>query len=105
MTKTEAQIQAKIIRLTNSVLRRGAPKDTGNLAYNSIRISKTGRNSWVIYVDENIAPYMKYTNENWNNFRPPLQGKKNPNEKWWNKNADKFAQRLAKSLGGKIVDK
>lgn len=102
MTKTEAQIQAKIIRLTNSVLRRGAPKDTGNLAYNSIRISKTGRNSWVIYVDENIAPYMKYTNENWNNFRPPLQGKKNPNEKWWDRSSKIFLNRLARELGGKL---
>ena len=61
-------------------LRKHAPKDTGNLAYNAIKYEFIG-NTCKIYVDEAIAPYMPYTNEPW--VSPRWHGKKNPNEKWF----------------------
>jgi hypothetical protein len=61
-------------------IRKRAPKDTGNLAYNSIRYEWKG-NKFIIYVDENIAPYMPFTNEPWIHER--WNGKPNPNEAWW----------------------
>ena len=62
-------------------IRKQAPKDTGNLAYNAIQVVYIN-NVIKIYVEKNIAPYMLYTNEPW--ISPKWNGKKNPNEAWWN---------------------
>lgn len=61
-------------------LQKCAPKDTGNLAYNAIKYEFIGK-TCKIYVDEAIAPYMPFTNEPW--ISPKWNGKKNPNEKWF----------------------
>ena len=84
-------------------IRDSAPIRTGNLRYNAMtyEILKTRAN---IYVDEKIAPYMKYTNENWNNFRPPLYGKQNPNEGWWDRAAHDAVYVLANMLGGTVTE-
>ena len=62
-------------------VRKRAPYDTGNLSTNGVRYMWQGKDTFVIYVDESIAPYMPYTNEPW--ISPRWHGKKNPNEAWW----------------------
>ena len=63
-----------------------APKDTGNLAYNAIKLVQVSEDHIKIYVDcdfkTGIAPYMVYTNEPW--LSEKWRGKQNPNEHWWN---------------------
>ena len=58
-----------------------APIDTGNLRYNAIQYEYLGDFKFAIYVNEDIAPYVYYTNEPWVADR--WQGAKNPNEAWW----------------------
>jgi len=58
----------------HTALVANAPKDTWNLALNSIRIVQEA-GSWYIVIGGEIAPYAVYTNEPW------LRGK-NPNEGW-----------------------
>jgi hypothetical protein len=58
------------------------PIDTGNLRYNAVRLTLVDMNTIKITVDENIAPYMVYTNEPW--ISPRWNGRQNPNEHWWN---------------------
>lgn len=87
------------------------PYDTGNLS-ESIKVEREG-NTFAIYVNvgnedtrrghaEGEAPYMKYTNEPWSNFAPPLRGKENPNEGWWERYADFVAHKIAELLGGTL---
>lgn len=76
---TERQFRQVCARAVRQ-LRRLAPKDTGNLANNAIKYEFIG-NTCKIYVDEAIAPYMPFTNEPW--ISPKWNGKKNPNEKWF----------------------
>lgn len=85
-------------------IRNVAPIDTGNLRYNAIRYEFVDEKTCKIYVDESIAPYMKYTNESWDNFAPPLQGKKNPNEKWWeNKALPSVVRAIEELLADKFI--
>lgn len=75
------RIESAFFRAVNT-LRKLAPKDTGNLAFNAIKGEWSDENTYHIYVDENIAPYMVYTNEPW--ISSYWRGKQNPNEHWWN---------------------
>lgn len=91
-----------------------APKDTGNLAFNSIKYKWVGKSKFVIYVDvgdtdafvqgqkydKGVAPYMPFTNEKW--ISPKWNGKQNPNENWWNNAIVYIINYIAKSLGGKL---
>jgi hypothetical protein len=62
------------------VLKLLAPKDTGNLSANAIRIVQVAPNEWNIIIGGELAPYALYTNEPWISAR---WGKKvNPNEGW-----------------------
>lgn len=63
------------------IIRERAPRDTGNLADNGVRYVWEDEETFTIYIDESIAPYMPYTNEPW--ISPKWNGKKNPNEAWW----------------------
>ena len=74
---------------------------TGNLAFNAFQYEIT-KDEIVIYVNEDIAPYMPYTNEPW--LSPYWNGKKNPNEGWWQRFVDEFAHRLAVKLNGSIEE-
>lgn len=47
-----------------------------------------------------IAPYVPYTNEPW--ISPKWNGKKNPNEGWWDRFVAEFTKRLANKLKGVI---
>lgn len=57
-------------------------KSRGNLKEFGVKF-ELGQEEAHLYIDEKIAPYMKYTNEPWYNFAPPLFGKENPNEFWF----------------------
>lgn len=63
------------------IIRERAPRDTGNLADNGVKFVWEDENTFTIYIDETQAPYMPYTNEPW--ISPKWNGKKNPNEAWW----------------------
>lgn len=78
-----------------------APFDTGNLRENAIRYEWRDNKTFVIYVDQNIAPYMPYTNEPWTAER--WKGKKNPNEAWWQGAVEAIAEVMAIELNGKLT--
>lgn len=81
-------------------LKKRAPYDTGNLSINSIKFVREGKNKIVIYVDEKIAPYMPYTNEPW--ISPKWNGKKNPNEGWWDNGAKIVVDYILKRTKGEV---
>lgn len=83
-----------------NTLRELAPKDTGNLAYNAIKVAFKDKDTCVIHVDERIAPYMPFTAFPWTS--PKWNGKKNPNEGWWERAAEVIARQLAKELKGEL---
>jgi hypothetical protein len=64
-----------------SIIRERCPRDTGNLADHGVKFIWEDKDTFTIYVDEGEAPYMPYTNEPW--ISPKWNGKKNPNEAWW----------------------
>ena len=84
------------------LLRLLAPKDTGTLAFDSIRIEWNGKNEARIYVDKEIAPYMPYTNEPWVADR--WNGKQNPNEAWWQNAIKQIIEQLNDEFGGTTVE-
>lgn len=100
MEETLKKIQA-VVNTIVSMIRQAAPKDTGNLAYNSVRQQRDGEGRWEIYVDMNIAPYMPYTNEPW--IAPKWNGKKNPNEAWWDNVCESAIKYAERALGGKVT--
>lgn len=95
-------------------LRKKAPKDTGNLAYNAIKYRWVASNEFEIYVDvgdidafvagekyqKGVAPYMPFTNEKW--ISPHWNGRKNPNENWWNNAIEYLIAYIANALGGEL---
>jgi hypothetical protein len=94
--------RAKFRRFCNDFvkeLRKIAPYDTGNLSKNAIRFVFEGETA-KIYVDMNIAPYMPYTNEPW--VSPKWNGKKNPNEAWWNNAIPTILNKLLPKYNGDL---
>ena len=78
------------------------PYDSGNLCTKALKIEFTdGGNECRIYVDEAIAPYMPFTNEPWKDAR--WNGKKNPNEYWWDELAEIIAVKIETILGDKLI--
>lgn len=78
------------------------PYDTGNLKLNAIKGKWINKTTYRIWVDEEVADYMKYTNENWTQFSPPLQGKQNPHENWWKEACNFVAHFISDKTGGKV---
>lgn len=75
------------------------PYDTGNMALASFKGQWFGKNKFRIYFDENIAPYVYYTNERWNKGR-------NPHENWIeNKLIPFLTYFIAKRLNAERVGK
>lgn len=96
-----AAIDAKIVVVLNKakdLLQTLTPIDTGNMRYNGVRLMPMGPGHWRLIVDENLAPYVPYTNEKW--ISPKWRGKKNPNENWWNEAIEKVILLIAADLGG-----
>ena len=56
--------------------------------------------TFMIKIDLAKAPYMPYTNEPW--LAKRWNGKKNPNEGWWENAVKKVVEYLAQALGGEI---
>jgi hypothetical protein len=98
---TQNQFEKLCMNLVQWVRIR-APRDTGNLEDNGVRFEWIDDGTFVIYVDEKIAPYMKYTNENWDLFKAPLHGKKNPNEAWWQDAIRICLEQIQSAYGGEI---
>lgn len=96
---TDADFKAAC-ELVFETIRQMAPYDTGNLARNAIKLEFVSGKVARIYVSETIAPYMPYTNEPW--ISPHWNGKKNPNEGWFDASADLIAQSISDLLGGKL---
>lgn len=106
------KVELAIIAALNYVRENMTPHDTNNLRYNALKM-RTLEDGWEIYVDDangdtrvkqkGIAPYMKYTNENWSQFQPPLQGKQNPNEKWWQRACEYIIKSVSNTLGGVLT--
>lgn len=96
MMKTREE---KVPRRPTAVLKHPEALWTGNLKYNALKVMQAP-NGMLIYVDQNIAPYMPYTNEKW--ISPKWKGAKNPNENWWENMCKDFVKDLAKELKGKV---
>ena len=71
---------------------------TGNMRYNATVCTQTGADEITLQIDESIAPYVVYTNEPW--LSPKWNGKKNPNEKWFEMATKLFIEELSRQLGG-----
>lgn len=87
----------KLCKECEAILRAAAPYKTGNLRYNAIKIEMPSPNTCRLYVDEEIAPYMKYTNEPWKTG-------KNPNEGWFDKAAEQIAMHIARRVKGALKE-
>lgn len=96
---TQGEFSA-VCDLALQTLKELAPYDTGNLAHNAVRLEFISPNEALLYVDEKIAPYMPYTNEPW--VSPYWNGKKNPNEGWFDAAAELVAEVVAKFSRGEI---
>ena len=86
-------------RRPTAVLKHPNAPVTGNLKYNALKVLKIP-NGVYVYVNDNIAPYVPYTNERW--ISPKWKGAKNPNEHWWENMTKKFIDDLASELGGTV---
>ena len=102
MDKTLLDKIDRVVKAEVVYLRSQTPYRSGNLRTHGVTMRRVANNVWEIYIDVDQAPYMKYTNENWNQFRPPLQGKKNPNEGWWNRVCEEVMDRMARILGAQL---
>jgi len=96
---TRQNIIDAVIQTVEELRKDYVPRDTGNMAFNSLKYKVEG-NFIVVYVDTNIAPYVPYTNEPW--ISPKWNGKKNPNQDWWDVFANEFIQRFNTRLRGTI---
>lgn len=93
----------QFVKICEEVLeefRKLAPRDTGRLAYDAIKMEFPDDKTCTIYVNEEIAPYMPFTNEPW--ISPKWHGKKNPNENWWDKAAKTLAKMIAERAKGVV---
>ena len=91
--------EEKVPRRPTAVLKHPEALWTGNLKYNALKVMQSP-GGMLIYVDQNIAPYMPYTNEKW--ISPTWKGAKNPNENWWENMSKDFVKDLATELKGKV---
>lgn len=109
--KLEAKLQQVLFTLRETDIPRRAhvklkhPENevTGNLKYNATKIDRIENKTYRLFVDENIAPYVPYTNEPWISER--WKGAKNPNEGWFEDFTEWYAKLLAQSLHGKLIKK
>lgn len=75
------------------------PWDTGNMATHALKYEITDK-TFHVYLDLSEAPYAPYTNEPWTAAR--WNGKKNPNEGWWQEWCSAFMDRLSAKLKGEL---
>ncbi len=108
--------RAACVEAFEIVRRSMTPRDTGNLADNALQYNWEGERSLTfhMWVDQEIAPYMVYTNEPWvhkwitmGNFRPGETVRRfrtwdNPNEGWWNEACEFVMAFVSQKLKGKV---
>ena len=99
MTLNEKLEQAS--KYLQQVLKVFAPKDTGNLSLNAIRIVQVAPSKYQIIIGGEIAPYAVYTNAEWVSQR--WSGKVNPNQGWVNRAIDNAKPVLMSILSGAIT--
>lgn len=80
--------------LVQEALVANAPKDTWNLALNSIRIVQED-GTWYVLIGGEIAPYAEHTNEPW-------QQGKNPNEGWIEATLEEIRPIIKQVMSGAI---
>lgn len=73
---------------------------TGNMAFNAAQINFSYKGVCEICINEDIAPYVPYTNEKW--ISPKWKGHKNPNEGWFGRSTYIVAKSLARQYHGTI---
>ncbi len=84
-----------LVKECESILRMRAPYKTGNLRYNAIKLEMPDANTARLYVDESVAPYMKYTNEPWKRGD-------NPNVNWFDRAVQEIAEHIAARTQGEL---
>lgn len=87
------QYQAAL--LLHTALVANAPKDTWNLALNSIRIAQE-HGQWFVLIGGEIAPYAEFTNEPWERGQ-------NPNEGWIERTIEKCMPMIEQIMSGSIT--
>ncbi len=95
--KAFIELREKIVPNPNTRYKPGG--STGNLANHGLQYRWEGT-TFHVYIDENEAPYMVYTNDPW--ISPRWNGKKNPNEGWWDRASEFLTRRIAQLLHGEI---
>lgn len=85
-------------------------RSTGNMRRNATKIRRLSQQTTEIFVDaghegegDGIAPYVVYTNDPW--LSPKWNGKKNPNQGWFERATEAVAIELAAMLGGTLERK
>lgn len=96
---TRQEVIDAVISVIETLRKELVPYDTGNMALNALKYD-IYEDMIDIYIDPEIAPYVPYTNEPW--ISPKWNGKKNPNEGWWDRFVAEFTKRLANKLKGVI---
>ena len=96
---TQEQAVEIAVSIVNQMRKEYVPRDTGNMAFNALQYD-VQNGILTIYIDENIAPYVPYTNEPW--ISPKWNGKQNPNEGWWERFTAEFTKRFANKIRGVI---
>ena len=99
MTFNEKLEQAS--KYLQQVLKVFAPKDTGNLSLNAIRVVQVEPNKWQIIIGGEIAPYAVYTDSKW--IAERWAGKVNPNQGWVNRAIESAKPVLISILSGAIT--
>jgi hypothetical protein len=69
---------------------------------NAVKMKMVSPSVCLIYVDERIAPYMPYTTFPWVSSK--WNGKKNPNEGWWQSAGEMVVKYVAKRVNGSIYN-
>lgn len=92
--------QARIMYSALAYLKSLVPYDTHNMQNNATKVDNLGNGKWRLYIDENIAPYVPYTNEPW--ISPKWKGKKNPNEGWFERATHLVANYISTLLRGTL---
>ncbi len=92
----------RLIDVAFSLIQEAAPEDSGNLKRDGVK-PYIGISEAHLHIDERIAPYMKYTNEPWYNFAPPLFGKTNPNEGWFDRAVTGAIFYIKDKTGGRLT--
>ena len=91
-----------VINFGVGYVRARTPYRTGNLSRNATRAKMDSPTVGEIYMDLIVGPYMPYVNEVW--LSPRWNGKKNPNENYWNKTAEALVYEIADYIGGEVVE-